>query len=146
MGICERHHVAYDEKKLIISTFCYFYTIWIFNYENITAGQADDVEEIYKNHFFNFNRKKYEDLPFKSVLENEEIFTTQLKRIDRRVRASYHAHNHTFVDDGLTDEYILEFVHNAEDKEKIKSEIVIKVLKDWAHVAHEAGKQSSITD
>ena len=146
IGICDKHHVTYDERKLIISTFCYFYVIWIFNFENITAGQARDVEKIYKNHFCNFNRKKFEDLPFKTVLENEEIFSEQLRRIDRRIRASYHSNNHTFIDDGLTDEYILEFIDCIDDKEKIKPEIVHKVLKEWAYVANKAGKQTSVSN
>ena len=146
MGICDKHHVTYDERKLIISTFCYFYVIWIFNFENITAGQARDVEKIYKNHFCNFNRKNFEDLPLKTVLENEEIFSEQLKRIDRRIRASYHANNHTFIDDGLTDEYILEFINFIDDKEKIKPEIVHKVLKEWASVANKAGEQTSVSN
>ena len=106
--------------------------------------QYDEIEEIYKKHFCNFNRKQFEDQPFKSVVENESDFFEQLKLVDRRVRESYHAHNKMFVDDGISDEYILEFLENAADKDAIKDEIVYKILKDWAFVAQEAGKQSAV--
>ena len=145
MGICHKYQVPYDDKKLIISTFSYYYTIWLYNFENITVGQADDIQEIYINHFRNFNRKNFEDCPFREVLENEELFLNQLKHIDRRVRNSFQSNNHVFVDDGISDEFILEFINNANDKEKIKSEIAYKILKNWAYVAHETGKQSTIT-
>ena len=77
-------------------------------------------------------------------MENESDFFDQLKLVDRRVRESYHAHNKIFVDDGISDEYILEFLENAADKDAIKDEIVYKILKDWAFVAQEAGKQSAV--
>ena len=144
MNICDQHQVQYDEKRLIIATFCYYYTIWIFNFDNITVGQAENVEKIYTKHFCNFNRKKFEDLPFREVVENEDLFDKLLKQVDRRIRISYQSHNHTFVDDGISDEYILEFILDANDKEKIKPEIVYKILKDWVYVAHKAGEQSSI--
>ena len=144
MGICHKHQVSYNDKKLIISTFSYYYTIWIYNFDNITVGQAEEVEKIYTNHFRNFNRKNFENSPFREVLENEDMFLEQLKRVDRRIRNSYQSNGHIFVDDGISDEFILEFIDNINDKDKINSEIVYKILKEWAYVAGEAGKQSTI--
>lgn len=144
MGICAKYQVPYNQKKLIISTFSYFYSVWIVNFGNITVKQGEEIEEIYRNRFSDYNRKQFEDKPYKEVLENEEFFRDQLKRVDRRVLSSYQSNSGTFVDDGISDEYILEFIDNQEDKEKIKMEIVVKVLKDWASVAQRAGKQSTI--
>jgi 3'-phosphoadenosine 5'-phosphosulfate sulfotransferase (PAPS reductase)/FAD synthetase len=104
------------------------------------------VEEVYKEKFSLFNRSRFEDEPFKDVLQNETIFAEKLKTVDRRVRNSYHENNRTFVDDGISDEYILEFISDGNDKDKIKSDIVIKVLKDWASKANIAGKQIKIID
>lgn len=144
MGICSKHNVHYDEKKLIIATFAYFYTVWLFNFANITAGQADALEETYKEKFSLFNRKQYENEPFKNVIENEHLLAEQLVRVDRRVRSSYHANSHTFVDDGISDDFILEFVDSQESKEIIKAEIVIKILKDWAYKATIIGQEVAI--
>lgn len=146
MGICAKHNVSYNEKKLIVATFAYFYTIWIFNFENIIAHQADKLEEIYKEKFSLFNRKQYENEPFKDVIENEQLLAETMVRVDKRVRNSYHFNNHTFVDDGISDEFILEFAEGQETKELIKPEIVIKILKDWAAKATLAGKEIEITD
>ena len=123
-----------------------FYTIWIFNFENIIAHQADKLEEIYKEKFSLFNRKQYENETFKDVIENEQLLAETMVRVDKRVRNSYHFNNHTFVDDGISDEFILEFAEGQETKELIKPEIVIKILKDWAAKATLAGKEIEITD
>jgi hypothetical protein len=144
MDICEKNNVPYNEKKLIVSTFTYFYAIWIFNFENITVGQEEELQEIYKKKFSLFNRYHYENEPFKEVIENEQMLVEQLERVYKRIRKSYQSNNHTFVDDGVSDEFILEFVESKELKEFIKPEIVIKVLKDWAAKAALAGKEFEI--
>lgn len=146
MGICHKHNVSYDEKKLIISTFCYFYTIWTVNYGQIKLKNYQELESRYTNHFCNFNRAQFETASYKDVIENEHVFKEQLVRVDKRVRESYHANDGVFVDDGISDEFILEFIESSNDKERIKAEIVLKILKNWAHVAHEAGKHSVIDE
>lgn len=144
MEICSNHNIRYNEKKLIVSTFSYFYTVWIFNFGNITAGQADELAAIYKEKFSLFNRKHYENEPFKDVIENEQKLAEQLLQVDKRIRGSFQANNLTFVDDGISDEFILEFVESEATKELIKPEIVIKILKDWAAKAVLAGKEIEI--
>ena len=146
MGICHKHNVSYDEKKLIISTFCYFYTIWTVNYGQIKLKNYQELESRYTNHFCNFNRAQFETASYKDVIENEHVFKEQLVRVDKRVRKSYHANDGVFVDDGISDEFILEFIESSNDKERIKAEIVLKILKNWAHVAHQAGKHSVIDE
>ena len=142
--LCSDKGVAYDISKLAILTYAYFYQIWIYNFENITARQADALEKEYIQRFSEFNRNVFGDEPFTKVIENEKIFVKQLKLIGHRISESYDREEKLFVDDGISDEFILGFIEKAEDKDKIKDEIVIKVLKDWALVASKAGEQCLI--
>lgn len=142
--ICSKNNVSYDERKLVIATFAYFYNIWIVNFANITIGQAKTLEELYKKRFSLFNRKLYENESFKSVIGNEELLSEQLEKVGRKVRSAYNENSGTFYDVGISDEFILEFVDSQESKEIIKMEIVIKILKDWAHKATLMGKEIEI--
>lgn len=141
MGICSKKNVSYNEKKLVVATFAYFYPIWVYNFESITVGQSIKLKEVYKEKFSLFNRKQYENEPFKIVIENEDLLAEQLVRAEQRVRNAYHADSNTFVDNGISDEFILEFVDNQEAKDKIKFEISVKILKDWASKASLTGKK-----
>ena len=146
MDICSKYSVSYDYKNLVISTFAYYYVIWLFNFENIIVRQSEIVEEVYKEKFSLFNRSRFDDEPFKDVLQNETTFAEKLIAVDKRVRKSYHENGHIFVDDGVSDEYILEFINDENDKDKIKIDIVIKIIRDWASKAKLAGKQIKIID
>lgn len=141
IGLCGKNNVLYDERKLFISTFAYYYKVWMFNFTTITVGQAEKIEVVYKQKFNAFNRKMYEEDSYKAVLGNEEQLEEMLNIVDKSIRTSYHANNYTFVDDGLTDSFILSFITNLEDKGKIKESIVKKIFDVWAYTAKQAEKQ-----
>ena len=52
----------------------------------------------------------YEEDSYKAVLSNEEHLEEMLSLVDKSIRTSYHANNYTFIDDGLTDSFILSFI------------------------------------
>ena len=140
---CSSHQVMYDMKNLAISTFAYYYIIFIFNYKSITGGQEMDVQDFFIEKFSEFNRNEFQDTPFKSVLENENVFESKLKFVDRRVRKSYQANNYQFVDDGLSSEYILEFLEQHEDIYKIKETIALRI-KDIVEYASKMDDESCL--
>lgn len=141
VGFCGKNNILYDERKLFISTFAYYYKVWMFNFTTITVGQAEKIEAVYKQKFSAFNRKMYEEDSYKAVLSNEEHLEEMLSLVDKSIRTSYHENNYTFIDDGLTDSFILSFITNLEDKGKIKESIAKKIFDVWAYTAKQAEKQ-----
>ena len=123
--LCQNVQVSYDYEKLAIATFTYFLVIWEFSFANIRAGQASDLEDIYIDKFV-------------QIFDNEQIFKNALKRVDKRVRVSYQANNHTLLDDGLSDEFISEFVLDKASASKIQTEIANIMMNDWANIGKKA--------
>ena len=117
-NICQNAQVKYDYEKLAVATFVYFFVIWQFSFGNIRAGQSMDVEDIYVDKFV-------------QIFDNQQIIKDTLKRVDRRVRESFHSNNHTLVDDGLSDEFISEFVADTSSVTKIKMEIANMLMIEW---------------
>lgn len=136
--ICQEQKVQYDHKKLVISTFAYFYEIWLFSFKGIRGGQASDLEDLFDEKFKEYNRQAFEGFPERQILDNEQQLKDMLKRVDRRIRESYHANNYTLVDDGLSEEYISEFVTNVTAIPAIKEQIVIKMMDEWTRLGKKA--------
>lgn len=138
--ICQNAQVPFDHKKLMISTFAYFYEVWLFGFKGIRLGQATELEEMYVGNFVQYNRVAFKGVPERQILDNEQILKDMLKRVDSRIRASYHVNNYTLVDDGLTDEYICEFILNVGDVSKIKVQIESKIMEEWKKRGQEASQ------
>lgn len=136
--ICQDAQIAYDHKKLVISTLAYFFVIWSFGFGSLRMGQAENLEEGYINEFSQYNKKAFEGFPERQILDNEQMLKDMLKRVDRRVRESYHNNNQTLVDDGLTDEYVFEFISNVESLPKIKNQIAEKLMIEWKKLGQKA--------
>ena len=136
--ICQDAHVTYDHKKLVISTLAYFFVTWTFGFGSLRMGQAMKLEEGYMEEFSQYNKKAFEGFPERQILDNEQMLKDMLKRVDERVRESFHNNNQTLVDDGLTDEYIFEFISNVESVPKIKDQIVEKLMIEWKKLGKKA--------
>ena len=146
MNFCSNKQIEINERKLLISTFAYFYGIWTFDYKNITTEQEKTIQEIYKKQFSEFNRTAFENDTFKQVVDNEYEFDKLLYYIIKRINESHNKfeNNQSFEYDKISDEFISEFVANEKDKEKIKLDVRTKILRDWALVASKTGQVSKI--
>ena len=70
----------------------------------------------------------------------------KIKVIERKVLDSYHKNNRIFIDEGLSDEFILEFVCEESSKEVIKKDISFRICHVWSAIAKETGEKVSIVD
>ena len=127
--------------KLVTATFAYFYVIWTFSFKGIRAYQCDEVETRFTGDFVSFIKQEFENAPYKAVLECETAFKDILKRVDRRVRNSYHNNNRTLVDDGLSTEFLMEFIEDTASIECIKVNISERIMGDWGAVGTEADQK-----
>lgn len=132
--------MSYDKLTLVTATYVYLYVIWAFSFSGIRTYQCDEVMKIYLDNFVTCVKRAFEDAPYKKVLEIEDTFKNMLERVDRRIRNSYHENNRTLVDDGLSDEFILEFISNSDEVKKIKQLISQKIMKDWVVLGLEADR------
>lgn len=139
--IAKNAQSQYDRLKLVTATFAYFYVIWTFSFKGIRAYQCDEVETRFTGEFVSFIKQEFENAPYKAVLESETTFKDILKRVDRRVRNSYHNNNRTLVDDGLSTEFLMEFVEDAASTERIKVIISKRIMGDWVAVGTEADQK-----
>ena len=71
-------------------------------------------------------------------MENEKNFPDMIKKLYYRIRSSYEKNNFVFIDDGLTEEFLMEFVSDKNDIEKIKPIIYKKLMNDWVSLGEEA--------
>ena len=133
-------------RKLLISSFAYFYGIWTFNYKNITTEQEKLIQEIYKKQFSEFNRTAFENDTFKQVVDNEYEFDKLLYYILKRINEYQEKfeNNHSVEYEKIADEFISEFISNEKEKEQIKFDIKTKITRDWALVANKTGQVSEI--
>ena len=134
----QNYQITYDHVKLVTATFAYFYVIWTFSFKGIRGYQCDEVETGYTESFLTYTKQAFEDAPYKTVLESEATFRDMLKRVDRRVRNSYHENNRTLVDDGLSDEFLREFIENTDSIQEIKSFISKRIMEDWVAIGSTA--------
>ncbi len=130
--------IPYDQVKLVTATFAYFYVIWTFSFKGIRGYQCDEVEKRYSCSFVDYTKQALENAPYKAVLESESAFKDMLKRVDRRVRNSYHENNRFLVDDGLSKEFLLEFTSDEQDIQLIKSSISKIIFDNWVAVGTDA--------
>jgi hypothetical protein len=142
--MCNQLQIAFNVRNLVLTTFAYVYATWIFNYKDINGYEEDELSKHYKEMFVQFNRSYFEESSFKEVLENEELIGSFFKKADRVIRDMYHAHNRTFVDDGLTATFTTEFLENIQEVEKIGKSISDMILKGWAVQAVELGKKTYV--
>lgn len=138
--ILEDAQVSYDKLTLVTATYVYLYVIWTFSFSGIRTYQCDEVMKIYLDNFVTCVKRAFEDAPYKKVLEIEDTFKNMLERVDRRIRNSYHENNRTLVDDGLSDEFIIEFISNSDEVQKIKPLISQKIMTDWVALGQEADR------
>ena len=136
--ICKSKQVVYDHAKLVISTFAYFYKVWEFSFKRLRAGQAMDLEDLFVDKFAQYNKEVFEGFPEQQIYDNAQRLKDMLKRVDSRIRESYHANNMTLVDDGLTDEYISEFISNVDSLPKVKDAIAEKLMLEWKRIGEKA--------
>ncbi|MBE6815301.1 MAG: hypothetical protein E7522_07640 [Ruminococcaceae bacterium] len=146
MNLCSNKQSEFDERKLVISTFAYFYGIWVFNYKNVTTEQEKTIQEIYKKQFSDFNRTAFENDTFKQVVDNEYEFDKLLYYIIKRINESHEKFDdkQSFEYNKLSNEFISEFIVNEKYKEKIELDIKTKIMRDWALVASKTGQVSEI--
>ena len=146
MNLCSDKQIEIDERKLLISSFAYFYGIWTFNYKNITTEQEKLIQEIYKKQFSEFNRTAFENDTFKQVVDNEYEFDKLLYYILKRINEYQEKfeNNHSVEYEKIADEFISEFISNEKEKEQIKFDIKTKITRDWALVANKTGQVSEI--
>ena len=146
MKLCSNKQIEIDERKLLVSTFAYFYGVWIFNYKNITMEQEKIVQEIYKKKFSEFNRTAFENDTYKQVVDNEYEFDKLLYYVIKRINESHEKFDgkQSFEYDKLSNEFISEFIVDEKDKERIKLDVRTKILRDWALVASKTGQVSEI--
>lgn len=139
-NILDEYQISHNKLKVAITTFAYFYIIWLFSFKDIRSGQASEIEELYRKNVLEHIKSTYESFPYKQILESEQKFDSMLKYVDRRTRKSYQNNNFTLLDDGISDEYIFEITTEKEVPEKIKSLITKKMMLDWVEVGEKAGK------
>ena len=146
MNLCSNKQIEIDERKLLVSTFAYFYGVWIFNYKNITMEQEKIVQEIYKKQFSEFNRTAFENDTYKQVVDNEYEFDKLLYYVIKRINESHEKFDgkQSFEYDKLSNEFISEFIVDEKDKERIKLDVRTKILRDWALIASKTGQVSEI--
>ncbi len=139
--ILQNENVPYEFTKLVMSTFAYLYVIWTFGFKGIRIYQSNEIEGKYVNKFAIYAKQVFENAPYKEVLESEVTFKEMIKRVDRRVRKSYHENNLSLIDDGLTDEFLMEFIPASNLCEKIKPIISKKIMQDWAAIGKDADER-----
>lgn len=136
--ICDNAHIVYDNRKLGLATMAYFYAVWMAGFHGIRLGQAKKLEEIYIGNFADFNKIKFAEFPYSQVVENEQRFGDMLKRVNYRVMESRERHNFTFVDDGLSEKFIREFVKDPQMAGKIQPQIASRIMDVWYKLGEEA--------
>ena len=136
--ITKNAQIQYDFVNFVTATFAYYYIIWLFSFKGIRGYQADEVEKGYIDGFIAYAKEAFENAPYKRVVESGEVFKAMLKRVDLRVRNSYHANNHTLVDDGLSNEFLLEFIADATAAQKIQPLISKRIMEDWVLLGQNA--------
>lgn len=139
--ITQDTQIPYDNLELVTATFAYLFVIWSFSFSEIKSYQYDEVMEVYVDNFVSYVKRSFENAPYKKVLQIEETFKKMLECVDRRVRKSYHENNRILVDDGLSDEFILEFIADSNDVQKIKPMISEKIMKDWVALGNDANER-----
>lgn len=139
--ICQDAQVTYDQSKLVVSTFSYFYIVWMFGFTGIRSGQAMELQEKYVEKFIEYNRESFGNYTYAQVIENEKIISPMLTSVDRRIRDSWHANNRTLVDDQVWDEYINEFITDAEMAAKVKSQIARRIMDVWFMLGRKADEE-----
>ena len=139
--ICNNAQVVFDNRKLGVATIVYFYAVWMAGFHGIRVGQASDLEDIFVSNFTEFNKIKFAEFPYSQVVENERDFGKKLKRVNYRVMESRERHNFTFVDDGLSAEFINEFVNDPQMAEKIRPQIASRIMDGWYKLGEKADEE-----
>lgn len=139
--ICQSAKISYDANALALSTFSYFYQVWTLIFKNLRLGQSKELEEAYISYFVDFNKKVFANASYRQVIENEKIFPEKIQKVFYRIRTSYENNNFVFSDDGLSDEFILEFLADSNDVQKIKPMISEKIMKDWVALGNDANER-----
>lgn len=111
---CNEIGIDYNERKLAIATFAYFFAKWAYTNKSITFAQVGEVQKLYIEQFSEFNKVAFQDDSFKSVMENEQIFTETLDKFLNYAKAFYNSENNSFSKE-LLEKYILEFIKNESD-------------------------------
>lgn len=140
-AIMQNTQTTYDYVTLVTATFSYFYIIWIFSFEGLKVYQSEEVEKRYIENFITYTKTVFANAPYKAVLESESAFKDMLKRVDRRVRISYQENNYTLVDDGLSEEFLQEFVTDVTAIEKNTSTISKRIFEDWRAAGADADQR-----
>ena len=140
-NIVQNAQIPYDQVKLITSTFAYFYVIWTFSFKGIRGYQCDEIEKRYTDGFAEYVKQAFENAPYKAVLESEDTLKDMLKRVDRRVRNSYHENNRTLIDDGLSREFILEFISDEAAGGRIVDAVSRRIFEEWIAVGADADQR-----
>ena len=136
--IAKEAQTQVDRLKLVTATFAYFYVIWTFSFKGIRAYQCKDVETKFTGDFVTYIHTEFENAPYKAVLDCEATFKDMLKRVDCRVRNSYHNNNRTLVDDGLSTEFLMEFIEDTTVVVHIKENVSKRIIENWVVVGTEA--------
>ena len=136
--ICQSNKIDYNYNNLVLSSLNYFYQIWLVNFKNLRLGQSEDLKDEYITCFINYNKEAFANSSYSQVMENEKNFPDMIKKLYYRIRSSYEKNNFVFIDDGLTEEFLMEFVSDKNDIEKIKPIIYKKLMNDWVSLGEEA--------
>lgn len=140
-NICRSAAVDFDLNRLVLSSLAYFYQVWTIAFKNIRLGQSKELEKAYVDCFVSYNKETFANSSYSQVIENEKVFPELLERIFYRIRTAYEKNNFTFVDDGLSTEFICEFISNKTEAEKIREVIAEKLMIDWVKLGNEANQR-----
>lgn len=111
---CSEIGIEYNDRKLAIATFAYFFVQWVYTSKNISFAQVGEVQKLYKEQFSDFNKVAFQDDSFKSVIENEQIFADVLKKFLGYAKNFYNSENNSFSKE-MMEKYISEFIQNESD-------------------------------
>lgn len=111
--------IDYNERKLAIASFAYFFAQWTYDNKNTTFVQVAEVQRIYKEQFNEFNKVAFQDDSYKSVIENEQMFAETLERFLCYAKEFYNSENDSFSRK-MMERYIIEFIENESDIATLK--------------------------
>lgn len=140
-NIVQDAQIPYEQIKLVTSTFAYFYVIWVFSFKGIRSYQCDEIEKRHTDNFVEYAKQMFENAPYKTVTESETVFKDMLKRVDKRVRNAYHENNKTLIDDGLSKEFVLEFISNEAIDNHIVDVVSKRIFEKWVAVGADADQR-----
>ena len=82
--------------------------------------------------------QEFEIIGFNEMIAYESYVGMPSKYPHWSYGKAYEKNNFVFIDDGLTEEFLMEFVSDKNDIEKIKPIIYKKLMNDWVSLGEEA--------